>query len=57
MFKLPLKNIKDMIKEAMAKEEEDRNKPPVEGCEDRRMSAEEILKLRKAFSFLWDKKK
>jgi hypothetical protein len=56
MFKLPLQNIKDMIKEAMAKEEENRNKPPVEGCEDRRMSAEEIKKMLEAFSFLWEKK-
>ena len=56
MFKLPLKNIQDMIKQAMAKEAENRNKPPVEGCEDRRMSAEESKKLLEAFDFLWDKK-
>ena len=45
-----------MIQEAMAKEEENREKPPVEGCEDRRMTEEERTKLLEAFSFLWDKK-
>ena len=48
--------IKDMIKEVMAKEEENRYKPPVEGCEDLSMTEEERKKLLEAFSFLWDKK-
>ena len=56
MFKLPLKKIKDMIKEVMAKEEENRYKPPVEGCEDLSMTEEERKKLLEAFSFLWDHK-